>query len=105
MKRKGRFLYLLAVCLILAPAVTAAPQKTPKLLDIDTFMEMESVGEPEISPDGRSIIFTRAWVDKVNDRSNSNLWIVDIDGKKARELTPGNWHDSSPVWSPEGKRV
>ncbi len=105
MKRKAFLMFPLAVCLILSPSITLAQQKSPKLLDIDTFMEMETVGDPEISPDGENIIFTRTWVDKVNDRSNSNLWIVDVEGKKARELTPGNWRDSSPVWSPDGKKV
>lgn len=76
-----------------------------KLLDMETFMEMESVGSPNISPDGSLILFTRGWVDKMNDRSQSNLWLVDVDGQRARELTHGNWRDSSPVWSPDGKRI
>jgi dipeptidyl aminopeptidase/acylaminoacyl peptidase len=105
MKRRVSCFFIAALSLILATLIMAAEQKSPKLLDIETFMEMESVGNPDISPDGKNIIFTRTWMDKVNDRSNSNLWIVDIEGKKARELTPGNWRDSSPVWSPDGKKI
>ena len=40
-------------------------------------MDMESVSNPAISPDGRQIVFTRSWVDKVKDERVSNLWIVD----------------------------
>jgi len=76
-----------------------------KLLDMETYMEMESVGSPNISPDGSLILFTRGWVDKMNDRTQSNLWLVDVNGERARELTHGNWRDSSPVWSPDGKRL
>ncbi|MCI0486216.1 MAG: S9 family peptidase [Blastocatellia bacterium] len=76
-----------------------------KLLDKETFMEMERVGSPNISPDGKQIIFTRTWVDKMKDRYASNLWIVDVEGTRVRELTHGNWRDSSPVWSPDGKRL
>jgi len=76
-----------------------------KLLVKETFMEMESVGSPAISPDGKLILFSRGWVDKINDRSRSNLWIVDVEGERVRELTHGNWSDSSPVWSPDGKRI
>jgi dipeptidyl aminopeptidase/acylaminoacyl peptidase len=68
-------------------------------------MNMESVGNPEISPDGKQIIFTRRWVDKVKDQYRSNLWIVDVDGSRVRELTSGARNDSSPVWSPDGKRI
>ena len=84
---------------------TFGGEKNFKLLDKETHMEMESIGSPNISPDGNHIIFTRGWIDKKNDRSRSNLWIVDIEGKRVRELTHGNWRDFSPVWSPDGKKI
>jgi len=74
-------------------------------LTMETYMEMESIRGPQISPDGKHIIFSRGFIDKVNDRSGSNLWIVDVEGKRIRELTHGNWSDSSPVWSPDGTRI
>jgi dipeptidyl aminopeptidase/acylaminoacyl peptidase len=76
-----------------------------KRLDKETFMDMERVGNPSISPDGKQIVFTRTWVDKMKDEYRSNLWIVDVDGTRIRELTSGSWRDSSPVWSPDGKRI
>jgi len=76
-----------------------------KLLCKETYMEMESIRSPNISPDGKHILFTRGWIDKMNDRSRSNLWIVDIEGTRIRELTHGNWRDFSPVWSPDGKKI
>ncbi len=79
--------------------------KPLNLLAKEAFMEMETVGSPQISPDGKQVLFTRGWTDKINDQARSNLWIVDTDGKRVRELTHGNWRDSSPVWSPDGKRI
>jgi dipeptidyl aminopeptidase/acylaminoacyl peptidase len=76
-----------------------------KLLEIDTYLEMESISSPSISPDGTQILFTRGWVDKMNDKQAGNLWIVDVEGKRIRELTHGDWRDSSPVWSPDGKKI
>ena len=105
MKKLG----LLAVSLILAFSMSwdwsFGSEKDYKLLGEETYMEMESVGSPNISPDGKLILFTRGWVDKMNDRRASNLWIADIKGERIRELTHGNWRDSSPVWSPDGKRI
>ena len=80
-------------------------KKTDKLLGIETFMDLEAAGSPAISPDGKNIIFTRTWVDRVNDRSNSSLWITDFESKRVRELTSGNWRDSSPAWSPDGRKI
>lgn len=100
MSRITRLLLIITICL--TPVMA---QQKPGLLVKDTFMDMESVGNPEISPDGRQIIFTRTWVDKMKDAYRSNLWIVDVDGSRVRELTSGARNDSSPVWSPDGKRI
>jgi len=89
--------------LLLSPPAFARQKKG--LLDSSTFMDMESISNPAISPNGQQIVFTRTWVDKVKDQFRSNLWLVDVDGSRVRELTSGNWRDSAPVWSPDGKRI
>src|SRR5262245_9610222 len=105
MKRYARPITTLLALALLGTFVSAQDPPKRKLLDKDTFMEMESVSSPAISPDGREIVFTRTWVDKLKDQSRSNLWIVDTLGSRVRELTRGSWRDSAPVWSPDGKRI
>jgi len=91
------------LCLFLSGQTNDA--KAANLLAKEAFMEMESIGSPQISPDGKQILFTRSWSDKMNDQTRSNLWIVDVEGQRARELTHGNWRDFSPAWSPDGKKI
>jgi dipeptidyl aminopeptidase/acylaminoacyl peptidase len=80
----------------------ASGQTAPKpKLTIDRFLEMESVANPRLSPDGTQVVFTRTWIDKVNDHPSSELWIVGRDGTRLRQLTEG----SSPQWSPDGGRI
>ncbi len=86
-------------------AVPALAQEKKKGLDDDTMFEMESISNPAISPDGTQIVFSRSWVDKMKDQQRSNLWIVGSSGERLRELTVGPWRDSSPTWSPDGKRI
>ncbi len=91
---------------VLVPSVAAGQvAASHRLLDTSTYLEMETVSGPQISPDGRHVIFTRGWVDKMEDRTRSNLWIADTDGSRVRQLTRGGWSDSSPVWSPDGARI
>src|SRR6266545_787117 len=95
---------LIAVTLAFVAAGPSAQEKS-KLLDRDTFMDMEAVSATSISPDGRQIVFTREWIDQMKDQSRTNLWLADVEGGRVRELTRGSWRDSSPVWSPDAKRV
>ncbi len=101
---KSRLFACTAVLAFVSLALCQPADQT-KLLGIETFMEMESVGSPSISPDGKNILFTRGWVDQMGDRSRSNLWITDVEGKRVRELTHGDWSDSGPVWSPDGEKI
>src|SRR5206468_1015672 len=99
-----RLACILTVFAVLTTVSRPAAQ-APRFLDKETFFEMESVGSPAISPDGRHIVFAREWVDKVKDQSRSNIWIVNADGSRVRELTRGSWRDRDPVWAPDSRRI
>ena len=95
----------LILALAAAAAVPAAAQPALKFLDKTTFFQMESVSNPQISPDGSQIIFARGFIDIMKDQGSSNLWVIDVKGDRLRQLTEGVWRDSSPLWSPDGRRI
>ena len=94
-----------ALLVVLALGTALSAQDKPKVLDRDTFMDMESVAGTNISPDGRQIVFAREWIDQMKDQSRTNLWVMDADSGRVRELTRGSWRDSAPVWAPDSKRI
>lgn len=89
----------LVLTLLLAPVASA--QQATRTLTLDMYLDWERVSDPRLSPDGSQIVFTRGWVDKVNDRWQSSLWIMNADGSKQRKLLDG----SSARWSPDGTRI
>ncbi|MGH9803723.1 MAG: S9 family peptidase [Candidatus Acidiferrales bacterium] len=98
MLRPSRFSLLLFLAFATAVSLPAADSNK---LSLDLYLEYETVADPQISPDGAQIVYTRRWVDKVNDRWESSLWIMNADGGKNRSLVKG----SSPRWSPDGTRI
>jgi dipeptidyl aminopeptidase/acylaminoacyl peptidase len=89
---------LILILALPAPREAASQEKT---VSLEMYLDLESASNPQISPDGQQIIFTRGGIDKVNDRRYSEIWIMDSDGSRKRFLVDG----SSPVWSPDGTRI
>jgi dipeptidyl aminopeptidase/acylaminoacyl peptidase len=81
--------------------VQAPLQAQENTVTLEAYLELESVSNPQISPDGDQILFIRGGIDGVNDRRYSAIWIMDADGSRKRFLTQG----SSAVWSPDGTRI
>ncbi|MCG8466782.1 MAG: DPP IV N-terminal domain-containing protein, partial [Gemmatimonadetes bacterium] len=88
-----------ALVALLATAVGTSAQT--ERLTLDRYMDMESVSNPQISPDGSRIVYTRGWIDEMNDRRESSLWIMGSDGSRNRHLIDGG----SARWSPDGTRI
>lgn len=84
-----------------AQLTTAPLPERDSVFTVQKYLDYETVSDPQISPDGSRIVYTRRWIDKLADRWTSSLWIMDGDGARNRFLAEG----SSAVWSPDGKRI
>jgi dipeptidyl aminopeptidase/acylaminoacyl peptidase len=60
--------------------------------------------DPRMSPGGSQVAFTYVTVNAKHDNYETALWIVSTQGGDARQITSGP-HDSSPRWSPDGRRI
>src|SRR5689334_12074538 len=81
-------------------AQLAAPQHSNRV-SLEQYLDWEEVQAPQLSPDGSQILFTRRWVDKLNDKWESSIWLMNADGSHQRALVQG----SDVHWSPDGKRI
>ncbi|MEW6732302.1 MAG: S9 family peptidase [Acidobacteriota bacterium] len=94
-----------ACLLIVVTAVTAVAQGKANRLTVSDVFNLEYASDPQLSPDGKRIVYVRQFADIMSDRTYSNLWIVDFDGTDNRPLTMGNHSDNSPRWSPDGNQL
>ena len=77
-------------------------------------LDPEPEKEPEKRPDGttktaKPIVIDRYYfkadVDGYLRGERSHIYVFDLESKKALPLTPGNFNEDSPAWSPDGKRI
>ncbi len=97
---RGSLLFTLVLLALLAcPA--AAQEAEDDRLTVAHFLDMEQASDPQLSPDGRHVVYTRSRVDKMKDQWASELWIMNADGSRHRFLAAG----AGPKWSPDGTRI
>ena len=86
------------------PMPASAGDGAGRLTASDIFA-LQTASDPQISPDGKHIVYARAFADIMSDKRLSNLWMIGFDGSDDRAITTGNFSDESPRWSPDGTRT
>lgn len=74
-----------------------------RTLSLDDYAKMESVSNPQISPDGERIIFTRGWINLKEDKRESQLYRVQVmDGTMVGTLS--SYHEPGDIvrYTPNG---
>ena len=93
----------LFVLFLLSASIVAGAEKRA-ITESDLF-RFEWIADPQLSPDGTQVAFTRVTVNEKKNRYETAIWAVDAAPRSMpRRLTNGP-RDSSPRWAPDGKRI
>lgn len=84
---------------------TEVKLKEHQLFQPEDIFQLEVVSDPQVSPDGRQVVYVRRSNDIMTDSMRSNLWIVDVNGDSHRPLLSSTKNYYSPRWSADGKRL
>ena len=80
--------------------IDANGQKKTRL-SLEHYKNYEWTSNPKLSPNGKHIIYSKTWINLVDDKRETDLWIINNDGSSNRFFLNG----SNGKWSPDGNRI
>jgi dipeptidyl aminopeptidase/acylaminoacyl peptidase len=84
----------------------AAPAAAARPMTIQDLLGAVRVSDPQLSPDGRQVLFVRTTTDVATGKRNADIWIVPADGSAAPKLfIGGDKSENTPRWDPDGSHV
>ena len=97
--RYAALLALLAGTVSPLLAVNKAP------FTFDAMMLVSRLGDPQLSPDGKTVAFTVQTVDMNANTKPTQIYVVPVNGGSAIQITHGGMENSRPRWTPDSKRI
>jgi dipeptidyl aminopeptidase/acylaminoacyl peptidase len=102
MARRISFVVLVCALALLSASPRAAG--TRFITETDLF-KFTWIADPQIAPDGSSVVFARVTANEKENRYESSLFVVPATGTEAPRRLTSNTRDTSPRWAPDGKRI
>lgn len=93
---------IVASCLLVPLAAHAQDKRPMSFVDV---MDMPLLQDPQLSPDGRRIVFVMLRADWSANRPIGHIYRINSDGTDQVQLTFGATGESSPRWSPDGASI
>ena len=110
--RRHVLLCTLLICLLAVHGSAVVGRDDPQAakgearrFELDDLGKLVGVNDPQVSPDGRSVVVVVSRPNYEKNRSESKLVLVDVASGKARELTFDRASVGQPRWSPSGDRL
>src|SRR5216117_313869 len=76
-----------------------------RAITIDDYLALKSVGNPQLSPDGKWVAYTVTEQSLKDNRGITRIWLADVASGAVRQLTAGPGSDRPPRWSPDGRTL
>ncbi len=96
---------LFFLLLIILSSFLVLSQQPKKVMTVNDFFKLKFPSNPQISPDGKFVIFVVRTPDFEENRYNADLWMISAQGEEPLRLTYHKKSDSYPLWRPDGKML
>jgi dipeptidyl aminopeptidase/acylaminoacyl peptidase len=91
--------YVLILAAFTALPAAAAPFTAAEM------MKLKRLSDPQVSPDGKWVLYGQTDVDLEGGTRNADLWMVALSGGEPRRLTSHPKSDTRGRFSPDGRRI
>ena len=95
----------LVLATLIAPATLAAQGIPRRAMTFEDFAAVRAVADPQLSPDGRTVLYTVRTNDVDANRQTARTFAVPATGGEAREFPTADAKVTEARWSPDGRRV
>ena len=85
---------------VVLAAIVISAQLT---FNVNDLLNVKRVGDPQLSPDGKTVAYTVGILNKEANKVVNQIWTMNVDGSKQKQITNGSSSSSSPRWSSDGK--
>ena len=72
---------------------------------VHDMLAMDRLSDPQVSPDGKWIVFVLRRTDLEANKGRTDLWLVGTDGRGLRRFTTHPEGDSNPRWAPDSRSI
>jgi dipeptidyl aminopeptidase/acylaminoacyl peptidase len=93
------------ILVLLISIVSCLSLPAQKRFELSDLSKLTSLNDPQISPDGKSIVLVVSRPDYKLNASQSELILIDIASGKQKMLTQNRSFVSQPRWSPDGTQL
>ncbi len=96
----------LATLLVLLFPLVSVAGETSRPMKVEDLFRFKRVADPQISPDGKFVVYTVGDVSLTDNKVISHLWLVGTDKKSTpKQLTSADKSDRHPRWSPDSQSI
>ncbi len=95
----------IATSFALAAVTIGAGAQTTRPMSIVDLLNVPTLGDPQLAPGGRELLYVQSEADWEQDRRITHIWRTDIGTGRVTQLTQGDKGETSPRWSPDGEYI
>lgn len=104
MNMRSRIVLATAAAAVLA--LTSVEGQGRRAMTIEDLIVAPRIADPQLSPDGRTVLFVHTTTDGKTGARNTDIYAVPADGSaEPKALLDGDKTETSPRWSPDSTRI